>query len=167
MKNKTAFIFYCQRCAVCLFLSLFLGACVVGGGVSTGGPQRNLEVEKLFRSATLLSDHNYYIQGTRSDPEAIIALLNTFHLRSRLWTQVDWTEKDLEDAVFWMRNAEIGFCVTEGGYLVAPGDVQVGIWYSQRELSTIKQPEPDIVEVYPFDYIYGSPCHKQHVLDEL
>lgn len=167
MKNKNAAIFFFWQWLTALFFLLVLGGCVVGVGVSSGGGLRNsLDVEELFRSATILPDHTYYIQGVAANPEAIIAVRNVFQLQSRLWSRVDWTEKELKDAVFWMQVEEAGFCTTDGGYLIAPGGVQVGIWYSQREIATVKQVGPGVVEIYPFDFIHGSSCHQLHVRDQ-
>ena len=74
MKNKKVFFAYWQRCVLFLFISLFLGVCVVSCGASPRSLQRNLEIEKHFESATILSGYTYYVQGPVSDPEAIMAL---------------------------------------------------------------------------------------------
>ncbi|MEN8200293.1 MAG: hypothetical protein ABFR63_09510 [Thermodesulfobacteriota bacterium] len=166
MKSKKSFIFFCRYAVVGLFFLLFLGACAGGGGGASSGLRTSMEVEQFFQSATVLPDHRYYIQGVAANPEAIIAVKNSFQLRSKFWSPVDWTEKELKDAVFWMQVGEIGFCTSKSGYLTTPGAERVGIWYSQRDWIIVKQPEPGVVEVYPFDYIQGSPCHRQYLLDQ-
>lgn len=148
------------------FIALFLGACAVSSGGSFRGLQKKLEIEKLFQSATMLPDYTYYVQGPASDPEAIIAIKNTYQLRSRLWGRVKWTEKEMARVVFWMEKNAVGFCTADGGNLVASDGQTIGIWYSQRDVSLIKQPEPGVVEVYPFDYTFGSPCHRLSVMDD-
>ncbi len=167
MKSKTPFLGGWQRYVLFLYLSLVLSACTVSGGNSPRSLQRSLEVEKLFQSATILPDHTYYVQGPVSDPVAIMALKNIYQLRSRLWSRVEWTEKEMARVVFWMENDEIGFCTTDGGNLVAADGQIIGIWYSQRDTSLIKQPEPGVVEVYPFDFTSTSPCRRQFMLDAL
>lgn len=167
MKNRKALFVCWRRYATYVLIILFLSACAVNGGGSFRGLQKKLEVEKLFQSATILPDYTYYFQGPASDPEAIIAIKNTYQLRSRLWSRVEWTEKEMARVVFWMENDAVGFCTTDGGNLVAPDGRIIGIWYSQRDVSYIKQPEPGVVEVYPFDYTFGSPCHRLSVMDDL
>lgn len=165
MKDKKAFLLSRCCCVFWLLFSLLVGGCVVGGGVSSRG-QRSLEVEELFRSATIVPGHTYYVQGILADPEAIMALKDNVQLRSRLWSRVEWTEKELGNAVFWMQNSERGFCTIDGGYLTASDGRTIGIWYSNREVSMIREPAPNVVEVYPFDFTIGSPCQKQAMMDE-
>lgn len=167
MKSKKPFLGGWQPYVLFLYLSLVLSACTVSVGNSPRCLQGSVEVEKLFQSATILPDHTYYVQGPASDPEAIMALKNTYQLRSGLWSRVEWTEKEMARVVFWMENDEIGFCTTDGGNLVAPDGQIIGIWYSQRDTSMIKQPEPGVIEVYPFHFTPGSPCHRQFMQDAL
>lgn len=166
MKNKESFVRLSLCWLLCLFYSMFLGGCVVSGG---GGRalQHSLEAEDLFRAGTVLPDHTYFMQGNHPDPEAIIALSNSFQLQSRLWSKVEWTQKELETAVFWMQNSELGLCSTDGGYIVAPDGQRIGVWYSQRDISVVKQPAPGLVEIYPFNFHPGSPCQRQFLRDQL
>ncbi len=167
MKNKKLRISFSTGWLLSLFCLFFLAACVVSAGVYSRGLQHNMEVENIFQQGSLLPDHTYYILGTYPEPEAIIAVSNSFQLQSRLWTKVDWTKKELSTAVFWMQNAEMGFCSTNGGYLVAPDGQQVGIWYSQRDVSFVKQPAAGVIEIYPFEFQPGSPCERQFLIDQL
>ncbi len=167
MKNKKTRVNLPRSWALCLFCSLFLTACVINAGVSSRGLQHSLEVESIFQKGTLLADHTYYMQGTSSsEPETIIAVSNSFQLQSRLWTKVDWTKKELDTAVFWMQNSEMGFCSTDGGYLVAPDGQKAGVWYSQRDVSVVKQPAAGVIEIYPFGFQPGSPCQRQFLRDQ-
>ncbi len=166
MKNKKIRVNLSRSWVLCLFCALFLTACVVNAGVSSRGLQHSLEVEDIFQKGTLLADHTYYMQGTYPGPETIIALSNAFQLQSRLWEKVDWTKKEMDTAVFWMQNSEMGFCSTDGGYLVAPDGQRVGVWYSQRDVSVIKQPAAGVIEIYPFEFQPGSPCQRQFLIDQ-
>lgn len=166
MKNKKTFLEGWQRFVIFLFIALSLSACVVSCGASPRSLQRNLEIEKHFKSATILPGYTYYVQGPASDPEAIMALKEKYQLQSRLWSRVEWTEKEMARVVFLMESDGVGFCTVDGGNLVAPDGQIIGIWYSQRDNSLIKQPEPGVVEVYPFDYTSGSPCYRLLLRDE-
>ena len=158
MKNKKSLRQLSLRWLLYLFCFMFLSACVVNGGGASRALQRSLEVEDLFHAGTILPDHTYFMQGNYPDPDAVIALSNTFQLQSRLWDKVEWTQKELEKAVFWMQTSDIGFCSTDGGYIVAPDGQRIGVWYSQRDISVVKQPAPGVVEIYPFKFQSGSPC---------
>ena len=150
---------------LCAFFLLITGC--AGISSSSGGLQKRMEVEQLFESGTLLPDHTYYTDGPESDPNAIIAISNRFQLQTKVWSQKDWVAEDLEKAVYWMQFAEYGFCDTEGGVLIAPDGQQIGIWYSKKDIGTIRQPAPGIVEVFPFIYGAGSPCQRQAIFDDL
>ena len=167
MKNKKSFALRIICWSSLLITALFSGGCVVGVGVSTGSQPNSLEVENLFTAGTLLPDHSYYIQGSSVEPEAIIAISNKFQLQSRLWGKVEWGEKELKQATFWMQSSDTGFCATDGGYLMGPDGKQIGIWYSKRDSTTIKEVSPGVVEVYPFTFQGDSPCRRQYLMDKL
>lgn len=150
---------------LCLFCLTVLVGCTASGGGSSRALQRSMEAEEFFQAGTVLPDHTYYMQGNYPDPDAVIALSNSFQLQSRLWAKVEWTQKELANAVFWMQNTELGACSTDGGYIVAPDGQKVGVWYSQRDISVVKQPAPGIVEVYSFQFKPGSPCQRQFLRD--
>lgn len=148
-----------------MFLLSLTEGCVLASS-SSYGLQERMEVERLFEAGTILNDHIYYSDGSPKNPDAIIAISKNFQLQTKLWSQREWTEKDLKDAVFWMQTEDVGFCVNTGGVLIAPDGQQIGLWYSKRDLSTIRQPAPGIVEVFPFSYIPGSPCYRLELMDQ-
>lgn len=149
-----------------LVLFSLTGGCVVSS--SSYALHERMEVAQLFESGTILTDHIYYTDGSEHAPDAIIAIYKDFQLQTKLWTQRAWTDKDLKDVVFWMQTEEVGFCTTNGGVLIAPDGQQIGIWYSKKDLSTIRQPAPGVVEVFPFLYRSpSSPCSRQDFWDDL
>ncbi len=166
MQKRERFVFFAKQCLLLVFFLFMLNACSAGLSVPTGDLQKSTEVLKIFRTATILPDHTYYIQGVESNPDAIIGVKNSFQLRSQLWKRIDWNKKKLEKAAFWMQSEEIGFCTTDAGYLLLPDGEQVGIWYSRREMTVIKHPEANVVEIYPFVYLPSSACQRQQWADE-
>jgi hypothetical protein len=150
---------------VILLCLLMLQEGCISLSASSGGLQKRMEIEQLFESGTLLPDHTYYIDGSEVEPDAIIAISNTFQLQTNFWSQRDLTVKELKSAVFWMQTAEVGFCEAEGGVLIAPDGQQIGAWYSQKDIGTVRQPSPGVVEVFPFMYSPGSPCNRRERLD--
>jgi hypothetical protein len=166
MQNEERIVLFSRQFLLLVIFKLMLSGCVAGLSEPTGGLQKNTDVLDTFETATILPDYNYYIQGVESNPEAIIGVKNSFQLRSKLWTAIDWDKKKLEKAVFWIRSDEIGFCTAGAGYLLLPDGEQVGVWYSLRERVIIKHPEANIVEIYPFDYNSYSPCQRNQWADD-
>jgi len=148
-------------------LILITQGCVGISLSSSGVMPQSLEVQRIFDSGTLLTDHVYYTDGSPVDPDVIIAINKEFQLRTNIWSRRDWTEKDLRKAVFWMQIDEIGFCTNNGGLLIAPDGQQVGIWYSRRGFSRVTNPEPGIVQVFSFEFVPGSHCHRHALRDDL
>lgn len=149
-----------------LIVLISMGGCVAISSPS-GWLQVSLEVEYLFEAGTLLSDHTYYTEGSEIEPDAIIAISNDYHLQTQIWTKREWTAQNLEKAVYWMQSEELGFCSNDGGVLIAPDGKQVGIWYSKKGITTIRESSPGIVEVFPFRYRTGSSCWRQAKQDDL
>lgn len=151
---------------VVLALSIFTAGCVHLSS-STGGLQKRMEVDGIFESGTILADHTYYTEGPLNSPDAIIAISNAFQLQTKLWSQREWTAKDLTEVVFWMRIEEFGLCTSDGGVLIAPDGQQIGFWYSKKDTGVIRQPAPGVVEVFPFFYGGSSPCKRQSRRDAI
>ncbi len=155
-------------CATSWFLvmALLLGGCATMS-VSRGRLERRLAVEHLFESGTILEDYTYYTDGSPNNPDAIIALSNAYRLQSGIWIRRDWDASELSQVVNWMQIEEIGLCSTDGGILVAPDGREIGVWYSKKNLSIIREPSPFVVQVYPFRYTFPSPCRRQERHDAL
>ncbi len=144
---------------------LMLGSCVAAMSGS-GGLKRRLEVEQLFDSGTLLPNYSYYSEGPPVEPEAIIAISNKFQLQTKLWVKRDWTAKELAESVRWIRLSEFGLCRADAGVLLAPDGKEIGIWFSKKNSTVIRQPAPGVVEVYPFVYQGTSACSRQDRHDD-
>lgn len=157
-----------HRCATLwfIFVVLLLAGCATLS-VPRGGLKRRLAVEHLFESGTLLEDYTYYSDGSPNNPDAIIALSNAYRLQSGIWIRRDWDAAELSQVVNWMQIEEIGLCSTDGGVLVAPDGTEIGVWYSKKDLSIIREPSPFVVQVYPFRYTFPSPCRRQERHDAL
>ena len=122
----------------------------------SGELQVRLEVEDLFEAGSLLLDHTYYTDGPELEPDAIIAVSNDYQLQTQIWSKREWTAKNLEKAVYWMQSEEFVSYSNDGGVIIGPDGQQVGIWYSKKTMSTIREPSPGIVEIFPFRYRPGS-----------
>ncbi len=150
-----------------LLCTVFIFSGCVSHIAASGGAQKRMAVEELFDSGTIVPDHSYYTDGPENDPVAIIALSNAYQLRSELWSQREMTTEKLSKAAFWMRVDEVGFCTTSGGVLLAPDGKEIGFWFSKRDATIIREPEPGVVEIYPFSYAGSSACARQELRDKL
>ncbi len=144
--------------------SLFiLSACVATG---PSAYSYNDEVTRMFESpATLLKDHTYYYVGTPVEPDAIIAIDNTFTLTSKAWSKIEATQKTVDDWAFWFDNY-IGWwsCPYRGVDLLAPDGRKVGVGYSRWTFSVVKMLGPNEITVYQPQAL-GS-CRRHDAIDD-
>ncbi len=155
-----------------LYGMILLLAVVISTGctsllAASGGLQKRMEVNVIFDSGTILQDHTYYIDGPLNDPVAIIALSNEYQLQSELWSKRELTSEELSKMVFLMRIDEVGLCTTHGGVLTAPDGKDIGVWFSKKDTTTIREPMPGVVEIFPFIYAGASACARQELRDSL
>jgi len=161
---------FMQRiCGSCIrFLSLFM-IIILGGCVQTGPSGkwvRNAADAKVFESKTLLKDHTYYYRGGETAPDSIIAVDNTYTLKTRVWSQVDITQKMLDKWMYWLTISPSITCPYYGGAIITPDGRKAGIWYSKKLITTVKLPEPGVLQIYPPYSRTGSSCWRQERRDE-
>ncbi len=132
---------------------------------ASGGLQKRMEVDVIFDSGEILPGHTYYVDGVLNDPVAIIALSNDYQLQSELWMKIELTSEELSKMVAWMRIDEVGFCTNQGGVLTTPDGKEIGVWFSKKDTTTIREPTPGVVEIFPFMHAGASACARQELRD--
>ncbi len=133
----------------CLLLLVLLAGC--GASRPTGRWVTSSDVLQTFRSGTILPHHTYYYTGSPVEPDAVIAIDNSFQLRTKVWSRVDITQKLLDRWMFWAATDMSVLCPYKAGIILAPDGRQVGVWFSKFAFNTIRSPEPGVIEVYlPF-----------------
>ncbi len=151
---------------IMLFFSFVLPCTLAGCVMPNPSFQYSREVDQLFETATLIADHTYYYRGSELDPEAVIAIDNTFTMSSKVWAKVDINQKILDNWKFEARYYAGWFnCPYQGVKLFAQDGSQVGVGYSKWTFSVVKSVGPNAITVYPPDPT-GS-CIRQEILDEL
>ncbi len=116
------------------------------------------EVKKLFSSATIIPQHNYYYYGRQQSPVAIIALQEKYQLVSRLWTPLPQPEQQLAPLISNTRQQRSSMCTFTGAVIKAPDGTDAGYWYAKWHLTSVRIPEPGKIEVFPpAEPTYG-PC---------
>lgn len=153
------------RFLACMLLLSVLGGCVPSG--PTGRWRQSMEAQQLFESATLLSDHTYYYIGSRAHPDAIIAINNKYVLQTTVWAEIAVDQRVLNDWMAWYRSDISLYCPHRGGYIFTPDQQIAGIWYSKDQISTVRSPQPGVLEVYPPYSAPGSMCDRERIMDDL
>jgi hypothetical protein len=133
--------------------ALLLVLTVVFSGCSTanyGQLRLSKEVEKTFLNAVVLTDHKYYYSGGYYKPRAILAIHNSYTLRTRLWKEVDLDSERLKNWILLMTDLLPGYSFrTFGSRVLDPEGKQVGIWYSAWNRTPVKMLGDNEVAVYP------------------
>lgn len=136
---------------------LFLLLTVLGTGISacsTGTYGRldfTLSVNDIFESGKILPDYNYFYIGPDAEPVAIIAIEKKYQLTTSLWKKIDLTTEQL---AAWMERIDNKFRVKnkyDGAIILDQNGVQVGLWYSRLDWTTIQRGEGNQVTIFTPD----------------
>lgn len=107
------------------------------------------EVSDIFQAYQVLPNHKYYYTGSDTKPLAIIGIDQNYTLETRLWKAApDLTSEQLKKWVDQM----LGFrppVLTYGSYILSATGQQIGVWYSQYSITTVKVEANNQVMVYP------------------
>lgn len=146
-----------------LFLSLLAGC---GATRPTGRWVTSSDVLKDFRSGTILPNHTYYYTGSPVEPDAIIAIDDSFQLRTKVWSRVDISQKLLDKWMFWARTDLSMLCPYKAGVILTPDGRQAGVWFSKFSFNTIRTPEPGVIEVYQPFAPGNTTCGRENYYDQ-
>ena len=114
---------------------------------------RSDEVNHMVESGIVLPGHTYYYTGPEIEPDAIIAIANSYTLKSKYWIKVENVSESLHD---WNRIIDNAYRyryrnVYEGSWIITPGGNKAGFWYSKYGHSVIHFPDDSSIIIYtPF-----------------
>ena len=137
--------------AVWIMMTGLLAGCALGPEArkNSGTLKLSSEVSDIFQSYRVLPNHKYYYTGSDTKPQAIIGIDQKYTLETRLWKEApDLTSEQLKKWVDQM----LGFrppVRTFGSYILSATGQQVGVWYSQYSITTVKVEADNQVMVYP------------------
>jgi len=104
-----------------------------------GRLNRSQEIDKLFEASQVLPDYHYYYDGGQDNPRAIMGIHRDYSQTNRSWTPMPGLTADtLKKRVAAMTNEMGRAGTTYGGVIYSPAGVQVGIWYSNSDETTIR-----------------------------
>ncbi len=100
-----------------------------------GKLKRDRDVNRIFQTYKILTDHRYYTSGQGNVPYAIIGVQKNYELRRGLWKKVDLTTPLLRSWVSRMDNV-YGY-PPYGSVILNNNGKQIGIWYSSKQWTTV------------------------------
>ena len=131
-----------------MYLSfIFLAGCAG----SYGHLQRNEEVDKIFKTYRILPGHKYFYTGPAGRPDAIIGIHKDYTLETTQWAKFDPSDDTLKTGVDSInfhnsnrvRNYPYGFLILDSE------GIQVGIWYSIWDWTTVVMKDENRIQVFP------------------
>lgn len=128
-----------------------LGACAAGHGSFRYDDQ----VDRQFKTLTVLPGHRYYYSGPVSRPRAIIAIDAAYTLASDFWKPVEMTPEVLKNWVQSPTRKAYYDVATYGRVILDDKGQRVGVWYSLKDrldFATVRMVDATTVNVStPFE----------------
>jgi hypothetical protein len=115
-------------------------------GMTYGSIKRDKAVNEIFEKYKVLSDHIYYRSGPGNIPYAIIGVQKDYTLRKGLWEQVDLTTQLLRSYIYQM-DTIYGY-PPYGSKILDDNGIQIGIWYSSKQWTTVIMEEDNGVSIF-------------------
>ena len=112
--------------------------CVGCAGANYGGLNPNREVAQAFEAYHIYPEHRYYHLYLENSPYAVIALHNSFTISSTQWTEFDPQTEKLQKIVDLIKQFPEDYYNAYGAELKDPLGNQIGYWYANIRLRTLK-----------------------------
>ncbi len=144
-----------------ILLMFLLFTAVLSGCVANrqyADVRRNHEVQNFFRTGDILPGYRYYYTGQDVEPLAILALDQTYQLKSLFWHEFD-SDVQLQQWMLEFRRSsgsfdDIAYITVDykGMEILSPDKHQIGVvftrydwiiaWYGEGKEIYISRPEP-------------------------
>ena len=140
---------------ISLPLLLFLSGCIALKCPDCGRLVSSPQVNEQFRSIQILADHRYYYSGEILEPDAIIAIHQDYVLEKGFWTEIQLSEKQLNDWMWAFSTVEDLYDDNdriivnyEGSIIVDPDGNRVGVYFSKYHHTLVMFPGNNRVIIY-------------------
>ncbi|MGD9174715.1 MAG: hypothetical protein PVF29_11165 [Desulfobacterales bacterium] len=139
-----------------MLVSLLISGCFE----NYGRLKHNDDITRTFQTDQVEPNYKYYYYGRTNMPYAIVGIDRAYHMRSRVWREVDHDTEQFSKMVFWVwddpryayqRN------FTRGAYILDPAGKRVGIWYSGLRWAAVRFEDDRRIVVMPEPPLYGGP----------
>jgi len=107
--------------------------------------KQSREVEKIFTSGQVLSDHKYYHTCSNSRARAVMGINKKYTLDDEFWDKAKDIQKELKLWVGQTNKRKNAW----GYYILAPDGQQIGIYYSRGDAGSVKMGENNQVTIFP------------------
>ena len=128
-----------------LILCLMISGCFE----NYGRLKHNPEVTHAFKNNQVAPDYKYYYYGRTNQPYAIVGIDHTYHMRSRVWREVDHDTEQFKEMVYWVWDVGPWLYPLRGAYITDPNGKRVGIWYSSIQFAAVRFEKDNRIVVMP------------------
>lgn len=146
---------FCLKAGI-LTVSVLISGCFE----NYGRLKHNAEVSRAFQTYQVEPDYKYYYYGRTNMPYAIVGIDRTYHMRSRVWREVDHDTEKFRKMIFWTWD-DIRYSYqrnfTQGAYILDPEGKKIGIWYSGLWWAAIRFEDDKRIVVMPETPFLGGP----------
>lgn len=160
--NQTQITVFQRRLSryVCSVAVILVALLISGCFGNYGRLKHNVAVSRAFQNYQVEPDYKYYYYGRTNMPYAIVGIDRAYHMRSRVWREVDQDTEEFQNMVFWVWE-DIRYAYqrnfSRGAYILDPEGNRVGIWYSGLWWAAIRFEENNRIVVMPETPFMGGP----------
>ena len=139
--------------------TLLLSALISGCFENYGRLKHNANVTRDFQTYQVDPNFKYYFYGRRSMPYAIVGIDREYHMRSRVWREVDHDTKEFQKMIFWVWDDNIPYTrfPRSGAHITDPNGKKVGIWYSSIWYAAVRFDKNNRIVIMPDTPFFGRP----------
>jgi hypothetical protein len=122
-----------------------------------GRLKHNPEITRAFQTYQVEPNFKYYYYGRSNMPYAVVGLDLSYHMRSRVWREVDSQTEEFKKMIYWIwDDVYYKSYNTYGAHIVDPNGQKIGIWYSAIWWAAVKFEENNRVVVMPDTTFLGG-----------
>ena len=140
----------CRFSRFCHILATLIVSALISGCFENYGRLRhNNEVTRAFQEYQVEPDYKYYYYGRTNMPYAIVGIDRDYHMRSRVWREVDHDTEEFKKMIYWTWDDNFSPFYLSGAYITDPGGKKVGVWYSGIWHAAVRFEENNRIVVMP------------------
>ena len=136
---------------------LLLSAVISGCFENYGRLKHNADVTRAFQSNQFEPDYQYYYYGRTNMPYAIVGIDRAYHMRSRIWREVDHDTEQFKKMVFWVWDDVYRPFYLSGADITDPQGKKVGVWYSGIWYAAVRFDADNRIVIMPDTPFLGGP----------
>ena len=122
-----------------------------------GRLKHNDDVTRAFQTYQVEPDYKYYYYGRTNMPYAIVGIDRAYHMRSRVWREVDHDTEQFKEMIFWVWDDVYVPFRLSGAHITDPSGKKVGIWYSGIWYAAVRFEEDNRIVIMPDTPFLGGP----------